>query len=658
MSSNRISSQAMKKTIAVAGFTALGFAAAHSAWSRGASPYLPLNLAPEIERKIERVLVLGDKPVMRKPIAAAIVLDALPKACEIDAALCEEVRAYLRGYMQDVNATELRGTLTLPKGSSKKIIPNQHGMTVDSSWNAVVATHYTFNDYILLNAGTVANQDDINATGSYLSAGFSWAQLDVGFRDHWFSPASDSSTLISTEAPTMPSITLSNYEPIGALGLSYEVFLARMSRQDISNLGIVTPGNPHLAGLQLTTEPVQGYALSVNRIFQYGGGTRSAGASQFVDALFKNSNKSDSATGEEFGNQAASITSSVIFPGRVPMAVHLEYAGDDNAYEGPYRLGVTNMTVGLDFPKLWNRFDLTFEVSEWQQAWYQHHIYHSGLTNEGVVIGHWFGDSKVFTDQVFGSSESIALGMQTGSRGYLRARYRTLANASYSPYPYERSHELDLNYATSWRDHPIGADLYVGRDVFGESFWRLSISFDLAKMPQSFGSSLPEESSGGEKAEYFVESGVNYTSAFERLSYYIHNRSNYRAAYHLGLGARRHVSEHNDLGVRLEFDDVNQHSLISLRAIDYRYRFNRHVALNAFFGFSRYEIFSLPAYGYYWGGGLQWMNLIRGWDLSADYRMNDKLTRTKVLTTDPQQTVLGGIYVDTRGTAVYLSHRF
>src|SRR5580658_9436978 len=61
----------------------------------GASPYLPLNLSPEIERQVERVLVLGGHPVMTRPVPIAAVLEALPKACRRDAALCRRVRHYL-----------------------------------------------------------------------------------------------------------------------------------------------------------------------------------------------------------------------------------------------------------------------------------------------------------------------------------------------------------------------------------------------------------------------------------------------------------------------------------------------------------------------------------------------------------------------------------
>jgi hypothetical protein len=626
--------------------------------ARGVSPYLPLNLAPDIERQIEQVLILGDHPVIRRPIAAATVLDALPKACAIDAALCQRVKSYLQKYVKGLGITQLEGSVALTSGTSEQVAPNSHGMKVDSPWSASASAYYQFGDYTLFNLGGVAYDGRAKPTGTFVSVGFSYAQLDVGYRDHWFSPLGDSSTLISTEAPTMPSITLSNYDLITPLGFSYEIFLAQMSWQDgIRYRDTTTSGYPSLSGLHVAMEPVSGYSLSLNRIYQYGGGARGTGASGFFDSLFSSSNNNDTTNTLEFGNQVASITSSIVFPGAVPFAVRLEYAGDDNAYDR-LRLGVTNMTVGLDFPKLWKRYDLTFEISEWQQLWYQHHIYPDGLRNDGIVIGHWFGESKVFTDQVFGNSQSVALGVQLSS-GYLRARYRTLANADYSPIPYDRSQDLSLSYTTKLQSHRVGAEINVGHDVFGESYSRLSLNVDLVANHDSISSIEPEPSDSESVTEYFVDTGVNFTSAFERIAFTLHPEwTSTPAGYHFGIGARRKVSARNDLGVRLEFDDVVSRSLISLRALDYRFRFNRSVAMSGFFGFSRYEIFSLPAYGYYAGVGGQWTNFIRNWDLGIDYRFNDKLTRTKVLPTDPLQPVGGGIYVDTRGTAMYLSYHF
>jgi hypothetical protein len=40
-----------------------------SAPASGVSAYLPLNLEPEMERQIERVLILADEPILKRPFA-------------------------------------------------------------------------------------------------------------------------------------------------------------------------------------------------------------------------------------------------------------------------------------------------------------------------------------------------------------------------------------------------------------------------------------------------------------------------------------------------------------------------------------------------------------------------------------------------------------
>jgi len=97
------------------------------------SPYLPLNLDPELEREVERVMVLGDRPVMTRPIPAAAVLDALPKACAIDPVLCRRVRRALKPYMQDsaLQFASIEGSGV--SDDSKLVIPNQHGQSEQSA---------------------------------------------------------------------------------------------------------------------------------------------------------------------------------------------------------------------------------------------------------------------------------------------------------------------------------------------------------------------------------------------------------------------------------------------------------------------------------------------------------------------------------------------
>jgi len=66
-------------------------------------------------------------------------------------------------------------------------------------------------DYLLASAGVISYKGRTLPAGTALSLGFDWAQIDVGYRDHWMSPMTDSSMIMSTEAPTTPSITVSNY---------------------------------------------------------------------------------------------------------------------------------------------------------------------------------------------------------------------------------------------------------------------------------------------------------------------------------------------------------------------------------------------------------------------------------------------------------------
>jgi len=645
---------------------AIAAVASPAIYARGPSPYLPLDLAPGIERQIERVLILAGKPVMRRPIAAATVLEALPLACDRDPALCEEVRSYLEAYTQHYAVTSVRPQVSASAGDSSATLPNRHGQPLDSAWQISASGYYQPFDSLILNAGGVAYDGNATATGSFLSTGFDFAQLDVGFRDHWFSPSPDSASLISTEAPTMPSVTLSNYRLLTPLNLGYELFFAEMSRQDgIEYFDTTTSGKPRMTGLQLVSEPVHGYALAVSRVTQFGGGARNTGTSQFIDAITETVNGSDANGKTEFGNQVAALSSSLVFPGKVPFAVRLEFAGEDNAFKGKYRLGATNFTLGLDFPVLWQAFDLSFEVSEWQNVWYIHHIYPDGLVNRGHVLGHWFGDNRIFGDAIGGNSQTLSLGWRLPSGDYARGTYRRLAyDLSWAGVgatrPYETYQTLGIDYSTAWHGRPVDAELSVGQDIFGESFARLGLSMDFGKAfahgSNAYGT---EDDDEGPSVEVFVDVGAQQSNVREiRLDSGPTLASGYEANYHTAVGARRRVADRHDIGARIELDQVPGGSLVSLRAVDYRYRLWRQVAVSAFVGAARYDI-GLPAYSYYWGAGLQYRDVLPGWDIGADFRQYDKFTRDRVLASDPPAPVqLPRRVWDIRSVSLYLSRRW
>jgi hypothetical protein len=611
------------------------FVVSGEAHARGASPYLPLNLSPEIERQIERVLILADQPVLTRPIAAATVLDALPKACARDQRLCEQVRSYLRRYMKDFAVTSAGLDVAITDSDAAVPSPNAYGKSYDSAWSAFAAGHWQLNDYVILNVGGNAFDGEGDFTGSYLSVGFDWAQLDLGLRPHWFSPFTDSSLLLSTNAATMPSVTLSNYRPLTGLGLRYELFLAEMGHSDrILFQDRTTSGKPRLAGVHVGIEPVPGLALSANRLLQYGGGERSSSLrtlwNAFFDAAGSDNVGADLAFDDQAGNQQAGFTSAFIFPGRTPFSVYAEYAGEDTFHADNWRLGSNAWAVGIHFPRLWRHFEFTYEFSEWQTNWYVHTIYLDGMTNDGRVLGHWGADQRLAGDVAGGESHMVQLAWEPAWGGELELRYRTTAKQSYTEYDYRRAHAVTVRYSMPLAGMTVGAQLDAGRDAFGDDFARLSGFLRYSQnAPRYYGSALDDTYDTSPTTHRFVEVGGSYLVRNYVLSDGIAPEREFKSAgAHVGIGARRRITTRADIGVRLEVDDVEGDSLIAIRVIDFRYRFKNPLAFGVFAGAARYDGRS-PAHGYYGGLGVQWLDIFPRLDLTLEARYADRVVRNK-----------------------------
>ena len=635
------------------------------AGARGVSPYLPLNMAPEMERQIERVLILADKPILSRPIAAATVLDALPAACRIDEVLCGEVRRYLNRYMRKIGVdhASVEGAVA---DDSVRPVPNRYGLRTDSAWQVAASGHWQPSDYAIVSVGGVAYEDEAVPVGSMVSLGFDFAQLDIGYRPRWYSPFTDSSMLISTEAQTRPSITLSNYRPLTSLRFTYELFLSEMEYSDQIVFGTTgTAGKPRLGGMRIGIEPAAGWSLSANRLLQFGGGDREGSFTDFLRALWRpreyDNNVSETGSQDnQFGNQLASFTSRFIFPGATPFSAYLEYAGEDTSYEGNYRLGNSALSIGVHFPRLWRHFDLTVEASEWQNAWYVNGLYGDGLTENGLVLGHWGADQRVLGDGVGAQTLMARLGWEPRFGGLMQFRARTVNNESYSAIDYERGYDVSVSYARTLSGFTAGAEIIAGRDTFGDSFSRLA-GFVRFGDDWDSGGATGDWSSDIKRprgAELFVDAGIAASEVTIRLGDGSPKQTtSMEATPHLGIGARRAVSERSDLGVRAEIDRIDDHMLLAVRAVDYRYRFQGPLALTAFLGAARYDL-ATPAYGYYLGAGAQWRGILPNFDLSLDLRYADKVARDKLLSTDPGSELRPDSFYDIVGGTVSLSYRF
>jgi len=655
-----------------------------SAWAEGVSAYLPLNLEPEIERQIERVLILADEPVLKRPFAVELVQLALPQACKVDKPLCTKVQRYLERYSRDYAVTHASATGSLTHGADG-VVPNEYGLPIRSDWEFSSQAYVQPSDYFLASGGVIAYSGRTQAAGT-LSLGFNWAQLDAGYRPHWLSPMTDSSMLLSTEAPTMPSVTLSNWEPLTRLGFQYEFILARMSQTgsnsgnslpgyNIDYNGVLSRGNPNLFVTQFSIEPFPGWSLGVNRLVEYGGGSGLPDSASFlVHGFFKPSGQFQTEA-----NQQASYVSRFIFPGKTPFAVYFQYSGEDNSDGGSYLLGNAALSAGIDFPRIWRHFDLTYEFSEWQNIWYVHYIFLDGTTNDGIVEGNWGAQERNFNDGVGARSQMLRIGWEPPFGGYLQERVRTLVNETYyggdlrqyypgepAAYPYHHYYDFSVMYSRPWNGLTVGAEVLAGRDVFGQSFSRLSgfVRYGGDERTRDNGE-LDEDSYGGgpneHGAEIFVDAGMTLNEVHIDLEPGIPKTTTSPSVDpHLGLGARRAVSDKNDLGVRIELDEIDGHGLVGVRAIDYRHRYTDSFALGAFAGVDRYSL-ATPAYSIYFGLGAQWRNFLPRrlpkWDLGLDLRHAQNIARDHVLATDPRGSRPESFYkIDS--VVLYLSRRF
>ena len=172
-----------------------------------------------------------------------------------------------------------------------------------------------------------------------------------------------------------------------------------------------TSGNPRLGGIQLAIEPASGWSLGLNRLraVRRRGARQRLRSNRLFKAIFNPVALLQYQPGSHRrseGHQSGGLLHQQpdLSRARFPFAVYAEYAGEDTSRGRSYLLGNSALSWGIHFPRLWERFDLTLEASEWQNAWYVHSVYQDGMTNYGIVVGNWFGDQRVFNDGVGGRS--------------------------------------------------------------------------------------------------------------------------------------------------------------------------------------------------------------------------------------------------------------
>ena len=445
--------------------------------------YLPLKMSPEIESRVERLFVLANMPIIKRPIAINRVNVALEKVGNSEPALTRSISEYLKRYSKTISVTHFEAKAAAYEGEGLWV-PNARGVGVSSGYDVSFAGFWAMNSFMSLSVGGKAYERDRGRKsefpeGTYLSIGGDYLQMDIGNRAHWFGPFQESDMLISTQAPSMTSVTFSNSEPIPLFGTSYEIFWAQMSESafvlDQNGVCRCNDGKPKLFGFHISFAPVDGFAIGFNRLMQYGGADRDEGMGSLAQAFF-DAKKYDNVgvEGNNFGNQLSSVTTRYTFTGDFPVSVYMEYAGEDTSASSDAHLGNSALMFGFHLPKLTNQLDFTYEYAEWQNAWYVNTIYGDGLTHNSSVLGHWGAQQRVFGDAVGAEAQTFKLIWDIAIGKQLTAIYRQIDNTDFTNEEYETGQSIGLDYSVGMGAFIVGGELLAGKDVFGEDYGKVS----------------------------------------------------------------------------------------------------------------------------------------------------------------------------------------
>jgi hypothetical protein len=445
------------------------------------SDYVPLHESARLERDIETLMLHAQYPINKRPIATSLVKQAFQKVCRIQALsekpeLCNRVESYL----SNKNSYVKHASLTVSTDKQHQDVEiNQRSALNSSNIAAKFAGYWQLGEYVGASYGGYASDQQFTPENTYLSFGTDYAQIDLGYKPHWFSPFSQSSMLLSTNAETFATVSLSNPMPLTDWKVSYELFVGELSRSDqIRYQDAYISGNPIITGVHLDFSPFKGFSLGVNRILQSGGrGSQSLEdlLKAFVDPSGADNTGEDLTVDEQFGNQAASVTSRFDFAGTTPFSLYLEYAGEDTSRGSNWRLGNVALSAGLFIPNLFDKLDIRYEMSHWQNGWYAHHVYRDGLSHEARLLGHWAAEQRLRTTNDAGDSvgafhQIIELAFNATASDRIKLNLSTTNNENYTEFDYQDGYRIALAWLSDWDHHPISLSIVHQQDVFGDEY--------------------------------------------------------------------------------------------------------------------------------------------------------------------------------------------
>ena len=304
------------------------------------------------------------------------------------------------------------------------VLVNGSNFRAGFSGSADFGRHLGFflNPEIRFPEGASGEGQEVVLVEGYGSLNFWNIELTAGRQALWWGPGAHGALLLSDNARPFDLIKLTNPQPFALPWIFRHIGLLKLT-------GFVTMleedrdfANPYLAGLRLDLKPHQYVSIGFSRVAIFGGAGRHVDAGVVWDVITAGN---ENVAGEP-GNQIASIDAKVVLPFSFQKAViYAELGGEDEAGALPSRVAYL---MGAYLPGAFGfeRLDLRVEyaqtyIGKYPGMWYNHHVYTTGYTYDGRVIGHHMGtDAKdLFLSAVYespwGDFEAI-LDMESSGR--------------------------------------------------------------------------------------------------------------------------------------------------------------------------------------------------------------------------------------------------
>lgn len=267
---------------------------------------------------------------------------------------------------------------------------------LSSDARALGALAFYLNPEIRYPEGPATEDAEVVLVEGYGSITLWNIELTAGRQSLWWGPGFHGALLLSDNARPFDLIKLTNPKPvtlpwifkyIGPIKLTGFVTMLEEDRDF---------ANPYLAGLRLDLKPHPNVNIGIARVAMFGGAGRHVDAGVVWDVITAGN---ENVAGEP-GNQLGSVDLKVVLPFDFQkVVVYGELGGEDEAGNLPSRvayimgaylpgvLGLERLDLRVDYAQTY--------IGNYPGVWYQHHVYTSGYTYDGRIIGHHMGtDAK------------------------------------------------------------------------------------------------------------------------------------------------------------------------------------------------------------------------------------------------------------------------